>query len=275
MNERVLRLGSQGHLLGILTPAQGEPEPVAVLILNAGVVHRIGPHRTSVKVARDLSSRGWHCLRFDAAGVGDSAVPRGAADSRSQAVLDLRAVMDGLEAELGIQRFALMGICSGAAQAQDTAVADPRVCGLLLIDGDTYPNWRARLHFALAMWRMYGTGTFGAKLWRRASRAAADARSATRVPIVGPELRRSREDYSREMSLLVARGVSITLMFSGSMLHRHAYDRQLKDVFGKAPWLTGVHCVIERDIDHTVTSSQAQRQLIDRVRRWTDALPRR
>ena len=64
--ERTIRFGSGERLLGIVTPA---PQPLAgapvCLLFNAGVVHRIGPHRLNVKLARALAARGFTALRMD------------------------------------------------------------------------------------------------------------------------------------------------------------------------------------------------------------------
>src|SRR5690606_40846873 len=56
---------------GILSPAQGAASPAALVLLNAGLTHRVGPFRCYVQFARRLASRGTHVFRFDLPRVGD------------------------------------------------------------------------------------------------------------------------------------------------------------------------------------------------------------
>ena len=48
--------------------------------------------------------------------------------------------MDYLQAARGIDRFVLMGICSGAVNALQAAMADARVAGAVVIDAPAYPT---------------------------------------------------------------------------------------------------------------------------------------
>ena len=75
MQETVIQFGPDKGLLGILTtPADSvrvDGAPIAVII-NAGIVHRIGPFGLHVKMARQLAEAGYSTLRLDLSGLGDS-----------------------------------------------------------------------------------------------------------------------------------------------------------------------------------------------------------
>jgi pimeloyl-ACP methyl ester carboxylesterase len=268
MNERALQLGPQGNLVGIWTPPEGSAHPVAVLLLNAGVIHRVGAHRTSVKLARRLAGAGYGCLRFDLGGVGDSRAARGAVDFRQQAVLDIVAAMDAIEAGQGVRSFALVGICSGAVHAQSAALADERVRGIFLIDGHMYPTWRGRAHFAGRMIRAYGLAGFGQRLLRHLRARLGRMRVAAPAPDDDGGLSRSPQDYARDMRTLTRRGVQVTLMVTGSSLEVFAYPGQLQHTFRGQPWLESVRCLFEPDVDHTLTLRSSQRLLAERVSHW-------
>ena len=76
MIERPLYFGERSNLLGVLTaPAAPHPGSPAVILLNAGLLHRVGPNRLHVDVARRLAEAGFTSLRFDMSGVGDSELP--------------------------------------------------------------------------------------------------------------------------------------------------------------------------------------------------------
>ncbi len=77
MKEHALLLGKDRSLVGILTENgdadfPGKNELTGVLLLNAGLIHHIGPSRIYVKIARMLASMGFIVLRFDFSGIGDS-----------------------------------------------------------------------------------------------------------------------------------------------------------------------------------------------------------
>jgi pimeloyl-ACP methyl ester carboxylesterase len=142
VSERALLFGAPRTLVGILSeqagPAAGPAASAtaapatAAILLNAGLIHRVGPNRVYVAIARRLASEGIVTLRFDFSGIGDS-LPRREPFLRS-AVADARQAMDWLQAQRGIERFLLIGHCSGADIAHHTAAVDPRVTGVAVIE---------------------------------------------------------------------------------------------------------------------------------------------
>ena len=98
----------------------------AVVILNSGIIHRVGANRMHVLLARTLAEK-WHTvLRFDLSGIGDSEPRRDALAPHDAAMADIEEVLDYLEEAKGIRRVVLVGLCSGATQALFYAVNDPR-----------------------------------------------------------------------------------------------------------------------------------------------------
>src|SRR4051812_5056100 len=124
--ETPLMFGPSGSLLGIITtPADGTLAPVACLMLNMGANHHIGPRRINVKMARHLAEMGISSIRFDLAGLGDSGAPTSSKHFLAQAVNDMQAAMNVIQTTLGIRRFIVLGLCSGATNGMALAVADP------------------------------------------------------------------------------------------------------------------------------------------------------
>lgn len=268
MIEHAFQIGPGRHLLGIWTPPVAARQRLGVLMLNAGVIHRIGAHRIHVKLARHLAAKGFGCARFDFSGVGDSRPPPDAVDFRAQAVRDVRCVMDAIQRDQGIDRFALVGICSGAANAQAAALADERVRGVFLIDGYVYPTRKGHAHFARRMLQAYGAGGFASRLARFAQGRLQAPREAVAVPAdEGPT--RSRQEFDADMTALSVRGVHVALLFTGSYLEHFGYARQLHDSFAGATWLDHVEVLFEPDLDHTITLQASQRRLIELVDPWT------
>ena len=102
--EQVVFFGPDKGLLGILSPGEAGSD-VCCLLANAGVIHRIGPHRINVKLARVLASEKIASIRFDLSGLGDSRAAASSVAYTEQSVLDLRAAMDFAEKEHGFKRF--------------------------------------------------------------------------------------------------------------------------------------------------------------------------
>jgi pimeloyl-ACP methyl ester carboxylesterase len=139
--EQAVRFGAWRSLAGVVadpvagTERAGAP---AVLFLNAGLLHHVGPHRIYVELARRWSALGVKSLRFDVSGCGDSGVRQDRLGRVEALVQETREAMDFMEAAHGVKRFVLFGICTGADQALRTARVDPRVEGAVLLDGYTY-----------------------------------------------------------------------------------------------------------------------------------------
>lgn len=125
--EQVIALDEARY--AILSGRVDRTRPVLVW-LNAGFLPHVGPFRLHVELARQLASQGWASARFDAPGIGDSV-----AAARQMPVEALRADLDALQAATGCSHFVIGGICSAADLAWATAQVDPRVRGIVMLDG--------------------------------------------------------------------------------------------------------------------------------------------
>ena len=138
MQETVIQFGPDKGLLGILTTPDASARvagaPIAVVI-NAGIVHRIGPFGLHVKLARQLAQSGFSTLRLDLSGLGDSLPRTQKLDGQNRAVLDVADALDFLQAEYNTDRFVIMGLCSGAYNAHQVAIKDDRIVGAVFMDG--------------------------------------------------------------------------------------------------------------------------------------------
>jgi pimeloyl-ACP methyl ester carboxylesterase len=132
---------SRGQRLhGILhEPPPATARGVCVLLLSPGIKGRVGPHRLYLKLAERLVPMGFHVLRFDFYGLGDS---EGELDEERLAdvynaiqlgryVDDTLAAMDWTQASLGIGQFVGSGLCGGSITALFAAIRDPRIRSLL------------------------------------------------------------------------------------------------------------------------------------------------
>ncbi|HEX2685660.1 MAG TPA: hypothetical protein VHN14_03540 [Kofleriaceae bacterium] len=284
VRDEVLRLGPEGQLVGILShPPEGvsaapstmrspaAPRP-AFVILNSGVLHRVGPHRLHVHLARRIAATGLAGLRLDLGGIGDSLASSDAASFRESAVADTRAVMTGLGSALGIQRFVLFGVCSGADNSIATALVDERVAGIVLVDPPTYPTRRSQLRHLRTRAAERGSPgeilRWGVRVAERRLRLAITLIGRHTVddpPSEGRELP-PVATHGAQLTTLINRGVRIFSIFSGIHGARYNHVDQLFEVF---PALRGrLDHAYFPSTNHTFTELDAQAKLIDAILGW-------
>ena len=72
LSERPVVFHSPARLVGVLSEPEGDPRGAGIVFLHGWTGYRIGPHRIFVEAARRLAAVGYHSLRFDFRGRGDS-----------------------------------------------------------------------------------------------------------------------------------------------------------------------------------------------------------
>lgn len=119
-------------LFGILTRPAAEPNGVAVIILTGGNVPSPSRNQTTARIARQAGALGYHVLRFDYHGVGESTgfVENFRLDRPF--TKDLDAAVEWLQS-LGLNRFVMIGSCFGARTALAGAGAVPNLEGVALL----------------------------------------------------------------------------------------------------------------------------------------------
>jgi dienelactone hydrolase len=265
------------------------PRRPAVVLLNAGVVHRVGPHRLTVNLARRFARSGYVAFRFDLAGLGDSRARKGAT-FEAAVIEDIRSAMDHVQKASGIDRFILGGLCSGADNSLRVAMVDKRVAGLALLDPYAYrtPGFYLRHYLARAVrlrsW--VGAARRGAaalvaaaraELARRRSsgRAGAGDEEEIQVPR-GPQYSRyhpPRQIFAAQLRQLVDRGTAIYIAYSGSLDAVYNHASQFDQAF--RPYGIGgteVRCTFVPVANHTYTELGEQRRLGDALVDWAETL---
>lgn len=139
MTDQVVSLGPTGNLSGVVTYPEGNRATEwGAVLLNAGTVHRVGPNRLYVQVARALAPLDFSVLRFDFSSIGESPGRDDQVPFERRGVEEVRQAMDWLASHQGCRKFLLMGLCSGAEIAFKTACQDPRVAAGVLLNAPRY-----------------------------------------------------------------------------------------------------------------------------------------
>lgn len=278
-DERSILFGPNQGLVGTLClPAAGAtPGSVGVILFNAGVVHRVGPHRINVRLARKLAAAGIASLRFDLAGQGDSARPKGdqALGYDEQAIADLRAAMDYFSGATGIAQFAFFGFCSGGYHGYPTSLVDKRVAGLLIYDAFVYPTNRSRLNRYMMRIRHRGLITaFAGGAMRAVARIGSRIREALQDSNASYKAATTREslpspaDLASGIRELLSRQVRVGFMYAGGSLDHYNYQDQFAETFGKFGIVDQVQVQYFQQLDHAGSILSQQAILIDRIVAW-------
>lgn len=279
IKERTFTFGDGAAMVAITSEASVDPALPAVLLLNAGIVHRIGPARNTVEVARALAAEGFLAMRFDLSGIGDSEARSDTLSIEDRAALDLRQAMDHLERTRGVSRFVLFGLCSGADNGFRAAKEDPRVVGAVLVDGYGYRTPRWYLHYygrrALAL------GTYR-RLARRVVKRLAERRPRPEVEPTAvapvPQWERvfpPREAFAADVRALARRNVKLLFVYTGGVERYYNHERQLHDAVPGAAFDVRYF----GDADHTITELETKARLRITTVQWLmrsfpPALPR-
>jgi pimeloyl-ACP methyl ester carboxylesterase len=297
VREEALSFGDGHRLFGILAESEEwQGRRTAVVFLNAGANHRVGPNRLYVTLARDLAARGYPAFRFDAGGLGDGGPSPGMTENRiysKDSVADVRAAMTFLTGIRPVERFVLVGICSGGFLAFHTSAEDARVAGQIVINPQTFEwkqgdpielsirrSYKSTRYYLRAMWRpsvwtlalrgeLDVRGVMGAVRRRSASRVAVRLRGLMARWRGLPE---PRNEVERTLRAVSERGVRSLLVFSANDGGLDMIEQHLGSGASSMDGQANFRLEVVDGADHTFTQKDAQDRLRTLIMRFVAAL---
>ena len=278
-SERALLLGNRNALAGIIArPSSPPPNDMpAVVILNTGIVHRVGHHRMYVSLSRKLAGAGHLVLRFDLSGIGDSEQRNDKLSTIDSSLADIKEALDFLAATQQASRVVLIGLCSGADHAVLYGPTDPRVVGLVLMDPSIPPTARYYVHYILqrlTSLRNWGSVVAGRSGLLRMLTSQVAYRLRPRLPTSGLTLETLKfsPNLAQCYENSVANGIRILAAFT-SISPRQTYRSQILDAFPQAAFKDSLKLEYFTHSDH-LFSNQSDRSRLDQlVLDWLSALP--
>lgn len=274
MSEEAVSFGSENCLVGVITApdvdAYAKNRP-AVLFLNAGLLHRVGPYRLYVDLSRKLSSMGFTVLRFDLSGIGDSLQGD---DNRlyDERILDnVRGAMDFLSMKKGVNEFVLMGLCAGADNAHKAAVKDERVTGAVFFDGYGYRTCGYYLHryvpkmLSVNKWKNF----LKRKIFSVISHVYGESEEVSGRGEMFLRKFPPKQRATKEIQNLIDRGVNLLYVYSGGVKYDYYnYYGQFKAMFRSIDFQGRVETVYFDKAEHTYPSIEDRNKLMTAVCRW-------
>jgi alpha/beta superfamily hydrolase len=270
MREKIAVFGEKRSLIGIVS----EPEPAArasgqpaVVLLNSGLLHRVGPNRLYVKIARQLASAGFTVMRFDLSGLGDSQRAHNLPPEVS-AIQDAKHAMSFVSETRGARSFFLMGICAGADNAFQTARSDPRVAGIVMIDGFAFPTagytFKSYLDLLLKprSWQRLISGK--SDIWRllKEKLTASSSGDADYAEPLWPV------PDDEQVSTLLRKGVEVCLIYSSNGEAHYNYEKTLARKMRSLIENNRLQVEVIKDSDHLFSPLHIQKQLVDVIQNW-------
>jgi len=274
--DHVHKFGKDDGLIGIATvpDANHAAERPAVLLLNAGLVHRIGPFRLSVELARRLAAQHSLVFRIDQSALGDSAQRGDGLSYEERAVVDAKEAMDFLGKRYGKKRFIVMGLCAGAMNTHRVTVADDRVVGACLLDGYAYRTpiyWRRQLLPKLvnpANWArgvdMLKDKVRGIATTKREEASGDDDMPGADAAEIFAQEWPPLADVRRELDRVVARGTQMLFVYTGGWSD-FVDERQFDEMFAGLREKARIRVKFFRDADHTYILLAHREAMLDEV----------
>ncbi len=277
MTERIVRFGPENGLLGILTEPAGRPRGPAVLLLNPGLLHHVGPFSWYVALARRLAASGILSLRFDISGLGDSPLRNDNGTPVDRAVRDMTAALDQLERKYQARQVVAIGLCSGGLLAHLIAVSDPRIVGTVQFDGIGYttPGFFLR-HYSARALKM--------SAWLNAGRRFLNKMIPTtehpELPLIpaaeGFIFDFPPKDLARDQLIrLLDRGVRLQFLYTGELAYQYFNHLcQFEEMFGKLPHAPDqLEVDYNDDADHLYADHDQRQTMFARVESWLTKFP--
>ena len=274
--EKAFSFGQYNSMAGILTEP-GTPEqhkqPI-VIILNAGLVHHAGPHRMTVELARTIASQGYMTFRFDLSAIGDSAARKSRLSYEERAVDETKEAMNFLSSLYGVNKFIIIGLCTGADNAHRVAVADKRVIGCVFLDGYAYPTLRFYLYRILPKAHKLTQKLANPKKWIHLARKIANRISARGNADTSEYIENvywklpPKEQAAKEYAELISRNVHLYFVFTEEQILSFNYTNQIRDSFKTLNFGNLLNVDLFALSDHTYTFMSQQKLLFSGIKNW-------
>ncbi|HVJ53064.1 MAG TPA: alpha/beta fold hydrolase [Aliidongia sp.] len=281
ISEQAILLGKQLSLVGILTRAV-TPAPTdgpVIVILNTGIIHRVGHHRMFVTMSRSLAQAGYTVLRFDFSGIGDSDPRADDLPPLESCLADLKEVLDWLEKEKLASKIILVGLCSGADHAVLYGHTDPRIAGLVLMDPSIPATARYYLHYLasrlmqLRNWISVLAGrSLIVKMWiEHLVHSVLPGQKSKEITLQNLRFHNYLEQCYQNS---VARGIKMLAIFTADST-RQTYQTQMIDAFPSVSFGDQLALEFFSGSDHTFSHEADRSRLIQLVQGWIESINHR
>lgn len=267
--EEAFKFGRYEHLAGVVARPAGVPglhKMPAVIMVNAGFVHHVGPLRLYVELARELARLGVTTLRFDLSGLGDSGLPPGRQAVSERKNADIGDAIEFMQAQFGMTNVIMLGLCSGAVDSHRAALAHIGVEGVVMMDPPAYPD---TLYYVLYyLERLSNPSKILRYLLRVLKERASDGEEVGEsAPMIHKPM--PAETFADQIESVTKRGVSYLCTFSRMQDYKHS--KQFYSILTRATPRAQISVHHFPKFDHTQILQADRRAVIEVVCQWVHA----
>jgi len=275
----VARFGPGGRLAGVVTePVSSAARDTGILLLNAGVVHHVGPQRLWVTLARRLAQCGFTVLRFDHAGLGDSLHRDDGLPWDQSSLADVTDAIAWLEQSTPCRQFALLGLCADTLTAFRAAQRDTRVNALVLLtalleDPATVPEEVVAEAMDRRVGRSYVTqkATSG-EAWKRLLTGQVNAGRVIRTigrtafaPARTAEHRPGTAEAVAGLERLLRRGTPVSFLYAEPGTVLEYFRMTIEPRLAELRAMGRLDVTVFKGADHTFTARRDQARVVEAI----------
>jgi len=273
MIEKIVQFGPKSGLIGILTePKDSSTSLPAFIFVNSGLLHRIGPFRIYVSLSRKFAKFGYHSMRIDLSGKGDSLARKNSATLNENVKQDIKDAMDYLQNNKGINQFVICGICTGADNAYEIGFNDDRVVGIIPVDGYAYPTIGFKFrHFAPKLFNLVSWSNLIKRIFKMITFQKDDF-SQTRLKanyrMIFPPIEQFKDNMTRALN----KNKNVLVVYTGGWKQFYNYEEQFADCLPEIAAHKNLQLAYNASSDHTFILRKDKEWLIDNILNWANSL---
>lgn len=266
------KINSTGNLVGIVhVPEVARSGKPAFIFVSAGMLHRTGPYGFYTQAARELANMGFHVLRFDLSGIGDSEHQNNDLDFSEQSQQDIAAAIDLLCDSYKCETIISAGLCSGADDSIIAANRDERIKALFLLDGPGFRTPRFSLNRLIYHYpqRLLNKQKWSNKLSKIGSLFDRNQKKELRLCEIEDRPLMEKENLIPMVETLVNRQVKMHFLFTGGVFQYYNYTGQTFDMFKDIDLRDMLTESFHSDCDHLFLLHKHRLAVLNNLLSWT------
>jgi len=274
MSEKIIQFGPENNMIGIVSePENIELNRPAIMILNSGLIHKVGPYCMGVTLARKLAEQGFLVFRFDLPNIGDSTNYKTRLSYKERTVNEISSAMDIITKRYKSERFVSIGLCTGAMNSHIIAASDPRIAGAVLLDAYAYPTLQFLIkRYSSKIHKIFRPETIF-RLFKyifKNKNSHADTEELIQEE-VGYWEQPPKDEIKNDLEQMMSRNIDLLYIYSGGVHYVYNYEDQLRDSFKKVNFNNHLDVYLLNEMDHTYTLQKDRNQMLSLLILWVQA----
>jgi dienelactone hydrolase len=272
IKESLVRFGEDGRLNGMVThPCNEKISRAGVILLNAGFLHKVGPNRIYVKIARKLSRENYTVLRFDFSGIGDSYSSLATQSHESRKNREIKNGIDFICSKYNLSKIVLIGFCSGADAALNYLGEDDRIIGTILINGYLADEKKLGEIYKFAQThlqkRYYNSSIFKSDRLKRLFTGKSDYKAIVKLFTPKKIKNAGENDAFRKWNEIVKNSnhYNIYIIISSGSVSYDIYKHYLEKRMKNSLETPNIEVEIINETDHLFTLIDSQNLLLNKI----------